>query len=118
MSKRLIAKTSVTYIPVAIKTKNFEYSEEKREMIRNELGIHKDIKIVGFVGRLSYEKNLSTLLYSFADAVNNNLSLKLVLVGEGPLEYELRKQTRDIHIDDRVIFCGFRDDIDELLSGL
>ena len=115
--QKIIAKSSVNYIPVAIKTKNFEYSEEKREMIRNELGIHKDIKIVGFVGRLSYEKNLSTLLYSFADAVNNNLSLKLVLVGEGPLEYELRKQTRDIHIDDRVIFCGFRDDIDELLSG-
>jgi len=115
--QKLIAKNSVTYIPVAIKTKNFEYSEEKREMIRNELGIHKDIKIVGYVGRLSYEKNLSTLLYSFADAVKSNMSLKLVLVGEGPLEYELRKQTRDIHIDNRVIFCGFRDDIDKLLSS-
>ncbi len=39
------------------------------------------------------------------------------MVGEGALETELRKQTRDIKIGDKVIFCGFRDDINNVLSS-
>jgi glycosyltransferase involved in cell wall biosynthesis len=107
----------VASIPVAIREKNFEFSEEKRELIRKELGIEKQCRIIGYVGRLSYEKNLNTLLHSFSEAVKYDSTLILILVGEGPIEMELRKQTRDLNIESKVIFCGFRNDIHNILSS-
>jgi glycosyltransferase involved in cell wall biosynthesis len=111
-------KSIIATIPAAIKTENFEFSDAKREQLRRELGIDNKSKVIGYIGRLSYEKNLFTLLNSFADAAKFDYSLKLVLVGEGPLEFELRKKARDIHIEDKVIFCGYRDDISNILSGI
>jgi glycosyltransferase involved in cell wall biosynthesis len=115
--EKLAPNSVIASIPVAIDTKNFEFSEVKRELLRSELRIEKNCKIIGNIGRLSYEKNLFTLLNSFADALKIDSSLKLVLVGEGPLETELRRHTSTKHIDNKVIFCGFRDDISNILSG-
>lgn len=115
--EKLAPESVIASIPVAIETKNFEFSEVKRELLRTELGIEQNSKIIGNVGRLSYEKNLFILLSSFADALKVDSSLRLVLVGEGPLEFELRKQTSDMHVDDKVIFCGFREDISNILSS-
>ena len=109
--EKLAPKSIIVSIPIAIKIKDFEFSELKRKSLRTELKIDKKSIIIGYVGRLSHEKNLSTLLNSFAEAVMNDSSLKLVLVGKGPLEFELRRQARDLHVEDKVIFCGFRDDI-------
>jgi len=111
-------KSIIVTLPAAIQTKNFEFSELKRELLRRELKIENNSKVFGYVGRLSYEKNLFTFLSSFADALKFDSSLKLVLVGDGPLEFELRKRTVDMHIEEKVIFCGFRNDIDNILSGI
>jgi glycosyltransferase involved in cell wall biosynthesis len=115
--EKVAPKSIIVSIPIAIKIKNFEFSELKRELLRTELKIDKKSIIIGFVGRLSHEKNLHTLLNSFAEAVMNDSSLKLVLVGKGPLEFELKRQALDMHVEDKVIFCGFRDDINNLLSS-
>lgn len=111
-------KSNIVTIPVAIKSKDFEFSDVKRKLIRRELGIDSKSNVLGFVGRLSYEKNLITLLYSFADALKIDASLKLLLVGDGPLEYELRNKASELHIEDNVIFCGFRSDISDILSSI
>jgi len=115
--ERVSPKTIIDNIPVAVKMKDFEFSEEKRQSIRKELGIKNECKIIGYVGRLSYEKNVETLLYSFSEVVKQDSSLILIIVGEGPLETELRKQTGDLNIVDKVIFCGFRSDIHKILSS-
>lgn len=111
-------QSNIVTVPVAINKDNFKFSDTKRELFRRELGIYNKSILIGYVGRLSYEKNLFTLLHSFAEASKSDSSLKLVLVGEGPLEFELRKKTQDIHIQDQVIFCGFRNDIGNVLSGI
>jgi glycosyltransferase involved in cell wall biosynthesis len=115
--EKVAPKSSTVSIPIAIKIKNFEFTELKREFVRRGLKIDKKSIIIGYVGRLSYEKNLCTLLKSFADAVKKVSDLRLILVGKGPLEFELRALASDTHIENKVIFCGFRDDISDLLSS-
>ena len=115
--ERLAPNSTVISIPVGVKTKEFEFSEVNKRRVREELGIQNHFKIIGYVGRLAYEKNLSNLLHSFADALKQDPFLILVLVGEGALEIELRKQTRDIHIEENVVFCGFRGDVSSILSS-
>jgi len=115
--KTIAPKSIIVSIPIALKIKNFEFSKLKRELLRTEFKIDEKSIVIGYVGRLSHEKNLCTLLNSFAEAVVNDPSLILVLVGKGPLELILRRQALDMHVDDKVIFCGFRDDISNVLSS-
>jgi len=114
--ERLAPKSTIVSIPVAVKSKHFEFSELNRQRIRKELDIQNEFKIIGYVGRLSHEKNLSTLIYSFADALKQDPYLILILVGEGPMEFELKEQAMNLQIKDRVIFSGFRNDIGKILS--
>ena len=65
--EQIISKKKIDFIPVPIKLKDFEFSEVNRDLIRKELEIDKKIKVIGFVGRFSSEKNLLTLLISFAE---------------------------------------------------
>ncbi len=97
--------------------KNFEFSETNRESIRKEFNLEKKIKVIGFIGRFSLEKNLITLFNSFFEASKKN-SLKLMLVGTGIDEPRLRKFVNEKNIEDKVIFCGFRHDISEILSAI
>jgi glycosyltransferase involved in cell wall biosynthesis len=109
--------TVIDVIPIPIKLNNFEFSEENRDVIRKELGIDKTTRVIGFVGRLSPEKNLLNLLISFDNATHDVPSIKLVLVGAGPLESRLREYVTKRTIEDKVIFCGIRQDVDKILSS-
>jgi glycosyltransferase involved in cell wall biosynthesis len=116
--EQIISKKIVDFIPIPIKLKNFEFSEANRDLIRKELRIEDNkTKVIGFVGRLGSEKNVFTLLISFANVVKNDPLIKLVLVGTGPLEPKLREYVSKSGIEDKIIFCGVRYDIGRLLAG-
>jgi glycosyltransferase involved in cell wall biosynthesis len=110
-------KRKIDFIPVPIKLKDFEFSEVNRNLIRKELELDKKILVIGFVGRLSSEKNLLTLLNSFANVAQDDPLIKLVLVGTGALESQLREYVSKRNIEDKVIFCGVRYDINRVLAG-
>ena len=111
-------KSEIDVIPNAIRTKDFQFSSSKRDLVRMELGIDKETIVIGFVGRFVHEKNLFTLLKSFAAVHHSDTSVKLVMVGEGPLEDRLKKYVSKIKIDKSVIFCGAKSDIVGILSAL
>lgn len=63
----------------------------------------KDEKVMLFVGRLVHVKGLDLLLNALSKTPTD---YKLVIVGEGTLENDLKKQTKDLGISDKVIFAG------------
>jgi glycosyltransferase involved in cell wall biosynthesis len=111
------SKSEIDIIPNAVKTKDFEFSLSKRNSVRMQLDIDKKATVIGFVGRFVHEKNLFTLLESFAAVQPCHSSVKLIMVGEGPLEYQLKEYVSKIKIDKSVIFCGARSDIGSVLSA-
>jgi glycosyltransferase involved in cell wall biosynthesis len=114
-----ITDKKIYFFTPAIKSKNFEFSENKRDNIRKELGLDRKSKVIGYVGRLTPEKNLLNFLVSFAKLVSEDPSLiKLVIAGIGPMERELKKFITQNNIKDKVIFCGARNDIGSILSSL
>jgi glycosyltransferase involved in cell wall biosynthesis len=62
------------------------------------------------VGLLASHKNQALLIRSFARLLQQRPDAKLMLVGEGPLKEDLRTLARELGIEDRVIFAGFRAD--------
>ena len=101
----------------AVEIEKFSYDEIKRNKIRQELGI-KDNFVVGNVGRFVYQKNQKFLLEVFSKlcCVNNNAIL--LLVGDGPLENELKSMAVRYGISDRIKFLGKRKDVNELYQAM
>lgn len=112
-----IVKKRIKILPIPIQLDKFEYSLSNRTTIRNELGIDESTRIIGFIGRFAPEKNLITLLNVFSKVLQNSYQIKLVLVGTGPLESEMKNLARKMNMEDKVIFCGVRDDINKVLSS-
>jgi glycosyltransferase involved in cell wall biosynthesis len=115
--KKIAIPKRTSFIPVPIQLKNFEFCQTNRVLMRRYLGIDEKTILIGYVGRFSPEKNLLTLLMSFRNVVLDNPSIKLVLVGTGPDEYQLKEYVVNNAISDKVIFAGVRYDIDKFLSG-
>ena len=65
--------------------------------------------VIGSVGRLSKEKGHKHLVRACRLLKNRNW--KLVLVGSGPLEKELKNSVRHLGIEDKVSFVGAVDDV-------
>jgi len=84
-----------------------------REAIRAELGIPEDAPVVGTVTRLSIQKRIDRLL----DAVALLPDVHLAIAGEGELEGSMRARAKELGIEERVYFLGFRSDVARVLSS-
>lgn len=66
------------------------------------------------VGRLSPEKGQAGLLQAFSTAAAEIEDLRLVFVGSGPIESELRTITDSLDLNERVTFAGRLGEIDTM----
>jgi glycosyltransferase involved in cell wall biosynthesis len=73
---------------------------------KSDLGIPQDATAAMYVGRLSAEKNLETLLAQFAAAQEISPALHLIMVGKGPLAETLPKYARQLGVGQKVHFVG------------
>lgn len=69
-----------------------------------------------YVGRFEKAKKVPLALEGFAEFARTNRDARLVLVGGGSLEAELRARVAELDLENRVIFRGWVNDFDELAS--
>lgn len=67
---------------------------------------------IGFIGRLSREKNVATLIQAFEQINCTNEKISLLLVGSGPNEGELKNMVNGSSKE--ITFLGARSDIDRI----
>lgn len=87
----------------------------ENEEIKKEFGI-KEEKIVITGGRLSFEKNLETFLFAAKKVKDRYERVKFLIVGEGREKDKLLKMTRELNLENDVIFTGYREDLPELIK--
>lgn len=101
----------------AIDTKKYEYSVEKRKKIREILGINNNTLVVGHVGRFSPPKNHTYLLQIF-QRISEKTDAVLLLVGDGTLRLEIETKIKQLHLEQKVILTGVRNDVADLLQAM
>ena len=83
-------------------------SESERATSRQRFGFSKGDFCLAWTGRLSPEKNLSVLI----DAITRLPSdVKLLLVGDGPTERDIRNQVSTAGLSERVLQAGAMSDV-------
>ena len=93
-------------IPNGVDLKRFAFCEEKRQQMRQELGIAKDTFVLGHIGRITVPKNHQFLVELFAEYYKENPNSKLLLVGDGELFETVQQQCTQLGISDAVIMVG------------
>jgi glycosyltransferase involved in cell wall biosynthesis len=73
---------------------------------------------IGTVARLAPEKNLSILIKAFAAFSMEFENSKLVIVGTGPLEQQLKVEADKLGVFEKISFLGKRSDILDILRSL
>lgn len=89
-----------------------------RVAARRTLGLADDVVAVGIVARLAAVKAHEVLLGAVAELVPTHPQLRLVCIGGGEREDELRALARSTGVDGHVQFTGLRRDVPDLLPGL
>jgi len=102
---RQIAPGKVTVIPNAVDLENFTMIQTTDDELRNGLGL-KNRQVIGFIGSFYAYEGLTVLLQALPLMLADNADLRLLLVGGGPQEAELRQLANELRIADKVIFTG------------
>ncbi|MCD4721459.1 MAG: glycosyltransferase family 4 protein [Desulfobacula sp.] len=84
-----------------------------RKALAQELGLDPGTKFIGFVGRVSQDKGISTLLEAFKKIKHKLLGYHLAIAGEGTNEYinSLKSLARNLQIETQIHFTGFKKDV-------
>jgi len=83
---------------------------------RKEFDLNENDKVITIVARLIKWKGHLDLISAFSKVAEYFSSAKLLIVGWGDLEPELRKKTEELNLENKVIFLGKRNDVYEILK--
>jgi len=114
--KKIVDSDRFSLLPNGIDSKVFAFSEEARKAIRDELGIGSE-PVIGTVGRLTRQKNHTFLLEIFSRMLEVDHNIKLVIVGRGELEDDLRQKCDLLGLSSNVKMLGVRKDVPALMSA-
>ena len=80
-------KTPVSVVPTGVDTAFFQSGDGSS--FRRMNGIPEDVPVIGHLGRLAPEKNLSFLAESIVRVVRENRQIRFLVAGEGPSQKEI-----------------------------
>lgn len=107
-----------------------QFSGRARGRLRQELGLSSETPIVGVVSHLRPLKGIEYFLTAAVSVAARFPDARFVLIGdhlqrqngvvarEGSYRERLQSYTRELGLEGRVIFAGYRDDVPELLADI
>ena len=108
----------ISVVPSGIDLRRFAGARVDRLSKRRELGVPPAALAVGFVGWLLPIKGLSFLVRAMPGILARHPESFLVLVGKGDDEAKLRSLADSLGLNGRVLFLGWRPDVEEILPCL
>lgn len=100
-----------------IDTKQYQFDPIKRNRIRQNLGWQNQ-KIIGHVGNFVDSKNHKKILEIFEHTYRIESQARLLLVGAGDLENEIKERAKALGIEDKVFFAGSVDNVLDYLCAI
>lgn len=102
---RGISENKITIIPNAVDVSIFQEITTINTDIKTKLGLNESITL-GFIGSFYNYEGLDILLESIPTIVKEIPNIKILLVGGGPEEENLKEMVNSLGIQEQVIFAG------------
>lgn len=97
---------------------DYKPSPNAREKLRDEWGIKKNEVVIGVASRLDPVKGVNFLVDTFEKLTKRYDNIRLIVIGSGTCEDELRSKVSNYEIDGKVVFTGFRSDVPACLEAM
>lgn len=95
----------------------FEFNAAARQRLRLELGVGESVPVVGFVGRLQFQKHPELAIDALRAFRTVHPSAVLVMVGDGDLRAACEARATEAELSDEVRILGVRSDTAEWYSS-
>lgn len=112
-----ISLSEIIMIKNGVDLEKFRYDENIRKKTREELQVENEI-VIGHVGRFAYQKNHEYLIEVFEKLHNSVPSARLLLIGEGELQKQIREKCMEKDILDVVFFYGTSHEVHRLMQAM
>lgn len=96
---------------------DYDPSRSLRSLVRSELGLEEGEFVVIQIARLNRLKDIPTGLRAVKLLLSGDPPTRLVLVGEGEDRPRLERLTKELELEEKVIFLGSRPDVSRLLQA-
>ena len=103
--ERGIAADKVTVIPNAVDIDKFAVGGVADLGLKHKLGLQ-DMRLIGFIGSFYAYEGLDVLLRAVPAMLARLPDLRVLLVGGGPQDAQLRQLAKQLGIADKVVFTG------------
>jgi PEP-CTERM/exosortase A-associated glycosyltransferase len=102
---RGVPADKVTVIPNAVDIEKFSMGGTPDLALKDQLGLGGS-RLIGFIGSFYAYEGLDVLLRAVPQLVARMPDLRVLLVGGGPQDAQLRQMAKDLNIADKVVFTG------------
>jgi glycogen synthase len=103
--KRGITGEKITVIPNAVDLEKFSLSGESDPALKTQLGLDGS-RVLGFIGSFYAYEGLDLLLDAMPEILSHMPDVKVLLVGGGPQEANLKAQAIRLGVADKIVFTG------------
>ena len=111
-------KIPITTLLNGVNTLHFQKDLEKGFNIRKQLGIPKDVLVIGNIAVFRSQKSLPDWVKAFKKVHNTHPEIYGILVGAGPQEEEIKQLVLENDLQDRVILPGLQTDTVAYFSAM
>lgn len=91
------------------------YYRRERQYLKRQIGIQEDEKVIIHISNFRHVKRVPDVIEAFA-LIQREIKAKLLLVGDGPESTIVSRMVKEKGLQDRVLFLGKQENIEEVLS--
>jgi len=113
-SKKFYCKNLYKVSGIGLDVDKYNNQDFNKTEFKKSLGLSEQDKVILSVAEFIKRKNHKTMLKTFAKLDRNDV--KFVLCGSGKLQNKMKKLASKLKIEDKVIFLGYRKDVDKIMQ--
>lgn len=103
-------------IKYGIDLEKFNFNKSFKN-IRAEYGIDDETTVVGYIVRVTLQKDPLTFIKAIAE-IPKSLNVKFLVIGDGDLKPAMVDLAKQLKVESRIIFGDFRQDIPDVLNAV
>lgn len=107
-----IIETNKEIIPIYNFVRENEFPTKHNTALKSQFGIAPDEKVLIHVSNFRQVKRIDTIIETFAK-VREKIPSKLILLGDGPELVPMRQKTKELNVEEDVLFLGKQDCVSE-----
>ena len=115
--EKILNSNKFTVIKNGVDYDKYRFNEKNRKEIRNKYNIKDSDILIGHIGRFTEVKNHNFMVDLIYKLIKENDNYKIMFIGEGILEEQIKNKVNKLNIQDYVIFTGYQSDVSKYLSA-